>query len=195
MRESARRAVVALLPVIAILLFWTTQAAWGRGVVDGTRYKFDLTGVAKISNPDSPAEARDHCTWYESPASRRHCGTTPTETNAYELLELAPGAAALSILAFVAIAWMTARERIVSRGRTLLLISMGGALSMFVAIQLLTRNVGRAVAIYAGHGLEMRGSGLTTAWLVVALFTAAAALTVASNYGNANAAAVPPDRL
>ena len=39
MNQRARRAVTGLLPVIAILLFWTSQAAWGRRADDGTRYK------------------------------------------------------------------------------------------------------------------------------------------------------------
>jgi hypothetical protein len=43
---------------------------------------------------------------------------------------------------------------------------------------LLTRNIGRAVAVYVGRSLEVHGSGLTSAWLVVFLFSAIAALTV-----------------
>jgi hypothetical protein len=49
---------------------------------------------------------------------------------------------------------------------------------MVAAIELLTRNVGRAVAVYVGRSLEVHGSGLTSAWLVVFLFSAIAALTV-----------------
>ena len=177
----AKRAVVALLPVIAFLLFWTTQAAWGRSVVDGTRYKFDLTGVARISSPDSPGEVRDHCSWYESPATLRHCATAASGAEAYRLLELAPAAAALSILSFAAIVLIAARDLVVSRRRILALVSVCGALTMFVAIQLLTRNIGRAIAIYAGQALEMRGSGLTTAWLAAVFFAVSAAITVAPN--------------
>jgi len=179
MKRWAKRAVSVLLPVIAILLFWTSQAAWGRRADDGTRYKFDLTGVARITNFGSKAEARDHCNWYESAANRRHCTPAAAEAKAYRLLQLAPAAAAIAVLSFVALAWLSARDyRVVLRERTLPLISIAGSVSMLVAIVLLTRNVGRAVAVYAGHALDMRGSGLTTAWIVVMLFAAAAVLTV-----------------
>ena len=181
MKGWVKRTRTGLLPVIAILLFWTSQAAWGRRAEDGTHYKFDLTGVAKITQFGSAAEARDRCNWYESPATLRHCRPAPAGANAYRLVRLAPAAAAISVLSFLAMAGITARDpRPVIGDRTIPLISIVGSIAMLATILLLTRNVGRAIAIYAGQSLEMRGSGLTTAWMVMMLFAVSAVLTAFS---------------
>lgn len=173
-----QRSVAVLLAAIAILLFWTSQAAWGRVVADGMRFKFDLTGVARISNPDAPNETRDHCTWYERAGTSRHCSAAPTGGEEYRLLQIAPVAALLSALSFVGILLLTLRGNIGGRGSRLPVLGLVGALAMVAAIELLTRNVGRAVAVYVGRSLEVHGSGLTSAWLIVALFSTIAALTV-----------------
>lgn len=171
-----RRSVFVLRVAIAILLFWTSQAAWGRSVTDGIRFKFDLTGVSKITNADSPAEARDHCNWYEPAAARRHCAAAPAGVNEYRLLRLAPVAVVLSTLSFFGIVWLFVRDNIGERGRRLPLLCLLGAFTMVAAIELLTRNVGRAVAVYAGRPLEVYGSGFKSAWLVVILFSTIAVL-------------------
>ncbi len=186
MTRWANRAIPGLLAAIAILLFWTSQAAWGRLAADGTRYKFDLTGVASITNFGSPAEVRDHCNWYESPANRRQCSAAPNGANAFRLLQLAPAAATISLLSLLAIAWIAARDARRIPHQALPLISVAGSLAMLAAIQLLTRNVGSAIAVYAGQALEMRGSGLTTAWVVVMLFAVTAVLTAPSHSPSRN---------
>jgi hypothetical protein len=166
-----------LLAAIAILLLWTSQAAWGRSVVDGIRFKFDLTGVARITGVDSTTEVRDHCNWYEPAKARRHCAAAPAQAGAYRLLQLAPIAAVFSGLSLLGIVWTIGRRDALNRIVPLPLLGLAGALSMVAAIELLTRNVGRAVAVYSDRPLEIHGSGHTSAWLVVILFATITALT------------------
>src|SRR2546430_2239007 len=96
-----RRLITLLLALVAVLLFWTSQAAWGRVEVGNVRYKFGLLGVARITVPDSGPERNEPCGWYDEAPVALHCRPAAGAGSAFLLLRLAPVATAIAVVAFV----------------------------------------------------------------------------------------------
>jgi hypothetical protein len=158
-----------------VFILWSAEAAWGRYEIPGTRFKFDLLGMQRITGLDGADTINDHCSWYGDHKEMSQCAVAPGASSAFRRVQLAPLTAALSATALlVAVAIdVTGRRR-----SAIVLASIVGAVAMFGALRLLTGNVGTAMRVYAGHSVEMNGSGLTAAWLVVFAFIAMGAISL-----------------
>lgn len=160
----------------ATFLLWSAEAAWGRYEIPGTRFKFDLLGMQRITGLEGAATINDHCSWYGDHLEMSQCAVAPGASSAFRHVRLAPLMAAFSATALLVAAAADVTRR---RRSVIVLASIIGAATMFGALRLLTGNVATAMRVYAGHPVEMNGSGLTAAWLVVFAFIAMGALSLA----------------
>ena len=179
MRAWLYHVTTVLLALTALLLFWSTQAAWGRIELGADRYKVGLLGVTRIFNSGSSSEGTERCGWYDAEPVAAHCVPAVDGRGAYRLVRLAPVAAAICEVAFVLAAFAHLRRGSGVTGTGLAPFAVAGAMSLVVSI-LMMRNVSRALAIVAGRELEMRGTGLTASWLAAGLLLAAAGLSLYS---------------
>jgi hypothetical protein len=166
-----------VLALTAVLFFWSTQAAWGGIELGADRYKVGLLGVDHIFNVDSAREGNERCGWYDVEPIAAHCRPAPEGEGAYQLVRLAPIAAALCEVAFVLAAFAHLRRGSRVTGTGLAPFAVTSALALIAGIMLLTRNVSNALAIVGAGEFSMGGSGLTAAWMTAALLLAAAALS------------------
>lgn len=179
MRIWAYHLTTVLLALTATLLFWSTQATWGRLELGADRYRVGLLGVARIFNTGSSSESQERCGWYDAEPLAAHCVAALDGRGAYRLVRLAPVAAAVCEVAFVLAAFAHLRRGSGMTGTGLAPFAVAGAISLVVSI-LMMRNVSRALAIAAGREFEMRGTGLTASWLAAGLLLAAAGLSLYS---------------
>jgi hypothetical protein len=177
MRTWLRRLTTVLLALVAVLLFWTSQAAWGRLEFPTVTYKFGLLGVSRSTSGDANPERNAQCGWYDAPPVPRHCERAEGAVAAFLLVRLAPVAAALAVVAFVLAAFAHIRPESGPTGLGPPPFAIASATAVIACILLLTRNVNRAVEVLAGHEVEMDGSGLSAAWLAVLLLLAVAVLS------------------
>ena len=176
MRSLERWTFWSLEIPVALSLVWSTEAAWGRYEIPGTRFKFDLLGMQRITGLEGADTINDHCSWYSDHTEASQCAVAPEGSVAFRRVQVAPFLAAISAAALLVIVWAT----ISRRPRNVIAIASGvGAAAMVGALRLLTGNVATAMRVYAGHSVEMNGSGLTAAWLVVFAFIAMGALSLA----------------
>jgi hypothetical protein len=167
--------ITLLLALVVVTLFWATQAAWGRAEIDDVRYKFGLVGVSSIARADTEFERVQICGWYDEPPLAPFCRAAAGAAGAYQMVRLAPVAAAATVIAFVLAAFAHLRRGSGMTGTPLPPFALAGAAAMLATILLLTLNVGHALDIYTGRPLSMRGSGLSAAWCTVLLLAATAA--------------------
>lgn len=177
MRTWLRRLTTVLIALDAVLLFWASQAAWGRLELPTVTYEFGLLGVSRSISGDASRERYAQCGWYDAPPVPRHCERAEGAVVAYRLVRLAPVAAAIAVVAFVLAAFAHIRPESGPTGLGAPPFAIASVFAVTACILLLTRNVGRAVEVFAGHEVEMDGSGLSAAWLAVLLLLAVAALS------------------
>jgi hypothetical protein len=179
MRTWAHHFTTVLLAFTALLLFWSTQAAWGRLEFGADRYKVGLLGVTRIVNAGSSSERNERCGWYDAAPVAAHCVPAVNGRGAYRLVRLAPVAAAMCEVAFVLAVFAHLRRGSGVTGTGLAPFAVAGATSLVVS-NLMMRSVSRALAIAAGREFEMSGTGLTASWLAAGLLLAAAGLSLYS---------------
>jgi hypothetical protein len=177
MRTHFRRLVTVLIVLDAILLFWASQAYWGRLEIGNVRYKFGLLGVALMTDVDTSNERIVHCGWYDAPPVAAQCERAEGAVVPYRLVRLAPLAAAIAVVAFVLAAFAHIRPESGPTGLGPPPFAIASASAVIACLLLLTRNVGSAVAVFANHQVDMGGSGLNAAWVAVLLLLAVAALS------------------
>ena len=182
MKEQAIRVwlyhfITVLLAAVAVLLIWSSQAAWGRLDIGADRYKFGLIGIAHITNAATSRAQIESCGWFDAEPVPAYCRRAADGRTAYRLVRVAPVVGAFAEVAFVLAAFAHLRRGKQVSGTGLAPFALASALAITVAILLLTLNVARAVEVYWRHEVEMRGSGLTAAWLAVLLLLAAAAMS------------------
>lgn len=177
MRTWLRRVTTVLLALAAVLLFWASQAAWGRLELPTVTYKFGLLGVSRSTSGDTSRERYAQCGWYDAPPVPKHCERAEGAVVAYRLVQLAPVAAAIAVVAFVLAAFAHIRPESGPTGLGPSPFAVASAATVTACILFLTRNVARAVEVFAGQEVEIDGSGLRAAWLAVLLLLAVAALS------------------
>ena len=153
MRAWLYHVTTVLLALTALLLFWSTQAAWGRIELGADRYKVGLLGVTRIFNTGSSSEGTERCGWYDAEPVAAHCVPAVDGRGAYRLVRVAPVAAAICEVAFVLAAFAHLRRGSGLTGTGLAPFAVAGAMSLVVSI-LMMRNVSRALAIAAGRELR-----------------------------------------
>lgn len=166
-----------LLALVAVLLFWATQAAWGRVEVATVTYTFGLLGVSRVTSGGASDERFAQCGWYDAPPVPAHCERAKDAVVAYRLVRLAPVAAAIAVVAFVLAAFAHIRPESGPTGLGPPPFAIASATAVTACVLLLTRNVSRAVEVFAGQEVGIHGSGLSAAWLAVLLLLAVAALS------------------
>jgi len=177
MRTAMRRLVTVLIALDAVLLFWASQAAWGRLEIGNVRYKFGLLGVALMTDVNTASERVVRCGWYDAPPVPKQCERAEGAVVPYRLVRLAPIAAAIAVVAFVLAAFAHIRPESGPTGLGPPPFAIASASAVIACLLLLTRNVGSAVAVFSGHEVAMGGSGLNAAWLAVLILLAVAALS------------------
>lgn len=177
MRVWLYHLITVLLAAVALLMIWSSQASWGRLDAGGDRYKFGLLGVAHITNAEASRERSVSCAWFDAEPVAEHCRRAADGPSAYQLVRTAPVVGAFAEVAFVLAAFAHLRRGKQVSGTGLAPFALTSALAIAATILLLTLNVGNAVEVFQGHDLEMRGSGLTAAWMAFLLLLAAAAMS------------------
>ncbi len=170
-----RPVISSLFVLIAPLLLWTSQAAWGRIETGDTRFKFGLLGMQKIVA--GPPETIERCGWYDAPPVAEHCRPTTNDSLTFFMVQSAPVAAAIAVVAFLMAAFAHMRIEHEAIGSGPAAFALVSAVALGIAILLLTRNVPNALLVYANHTVEQNGSGLTAAWFAALLLLTAAALS------------------
>jgi hypothetical protein len=144
--------------------------------------------MQRITGLDGADTINDHCSWYGGDhGETSQCAVAPGASSAFRRVQLAPLMAALSATALLVAVAADVKRR---RARVIMLASLIGAATMFASLRLLTGNVGTAMRVYVGHSVEMNGSGLTAAWLVVFAFIAMAALSLVGIFARRQGAVI-----
>ncbi|MEP7000253.1 MAG: hypothetical protein ABI969_07225 [bacterium] len=177
MRTAMRRLVTVLIALDAVLLFWASQAEWGRVEIGNVRYGFGLLGVALMTDVNTANERVVQCGWYDAPPVPKQCERAERAVVPYRLLRLAPIAAAIAVVAFVLAAFAHIRPESGPTGLGPPPFAIASASAVIASLLLLTRNVSSAVAVFSGHEVDMGGSGLNAAWIAVLILLAVAALS------------------
>ena len=177
MRAWLYHLITLLLAAVALLLFWSSQAAWGRLDIGRDRYTVGLLGISRITNATTSSARIESCGWFDAEPVAAYCRHADGEASAYRQVRLAPVAGALAEVAFVLAAFAHLRRGRQVSGTGLAPFALASACAVVAALLLLTMNVVRAVAVFAGHDVALRGSALTAAWLAVALLVVAAAMS------------------
>ena len=172
-----RRLTTLLITLDAVLLLWASQAAWGRLDLRDARYTVGLLGVSRIADADGTTGSPAQCGWYDAPPVPQHCERADGAVLAYRLVRLAPVAAAIAVVAFVLAAFAHIRPESGPTGLGPPTFALASAAAVIACILLLTHNVSRALGVFAGHEVEMRGSGLNAGWLAVLVLLAVAAIS------------------
>ena len=172
-----RRLTTLLITLDAVLLLWASQAAWGRLDLRDARYTVGLLGVSRIADADGTTGSPAQCGWYDAPPVAQHCERADGAVLAYRLVRLAPVAAAIAVVAFVLAAFAHIRPESGPTGLGPPTFALASAAAVIACILLLTHNVSRALGVFAGHEVEMRGSGLNAGWLAVLVLLAVAAIS------------------
>ena len=161
---AVRRAALAGIGVV--LLLASLRPAWGVGLKRDLRYKFSLTTVAQVFDPDAATRPPQTCSWLTGRGPDALCVPDPGGRWRFFLLATAPALIGIAILLGTA---ATAPRHHPGALQLLLMATSFATLGVLMVLL----NAGAAIAVLRGATIRFGGTGLLHATLgVLALFVA-----------------------
>jgi len=155
---ALRRAALAGIGVV--LLLASLRPAWGVGLKRDLRYKFSLTTVAQVFDPDAPTRPPQTCSWLTGRGPEALCAPDPGGGRRFFLLATAPALIGIAILLG------TAATAPGHQPGTFQLLLMAASFAT-VGVLMVLLNAGAGLAVLRGATLRFSGTGLIHAALGV----------------------------